>query len=50
MPLWQRQECACPDAIPVATLKEDSTIEVLARFEDHMFVKTEQGKAGWLYN
>lgn len=39
-----------PDAIPVATLEEDSAIEVLAQFEDQMFVKTEKGKAGWVYN
>lgn len=39
-----------PDAIPVATLEEDSRVEVLARFEDNMFVKTEKGKAGWLYD
>jgi SH3-like domain-containing protein len=39
-----------PDAIPVAVLKPDTPIEILARFDNYNFVKTESGKAGWLYN
>lgn len=39
-----------PDAVPVATLREDTAVEVLAEFEDYNFVKTELGKAGWLFN
>jgi murein DD-endopeptidase MepM/ murein hydrolase activator NlpD len=36
------------DAIPVASLKEDTTVEVLARFQDYDFVLTANGIAGWL--
>ena len=36
------------EAVPVAFLEEDTTVEVLARFEDHQFVLTSDGKAGWL--
>lgn len=39
-----------PDAVPVATLGEDTAVEILARFEDYSFVKTEKGNAGWLFN
>ncbi|MEX2232777.1 MAG: M23 family metallopeptidase [Cyclobacteriaceae bacterium] len=39
-----------PDAIPVAVLKKDTAVEILARFEGYNFVITEKGKAGWLYN
>lgn len=37
-----------PDAVPVAILKEDTAVEVLAQFKNYAFVKTEKGKAGWL--
>jgi len=37
-----------PDAIPVATLQEDTAVEILARFEGYRFVKTDHGEAGWL--
>ena len=39
-----------PDAAPIATLTEDTAIEILAHFERYRFVKTEEGTAGWLYN
>jgi len=38
------------DAIPVAVLQADTAVEILARFDDYNFVKTAEGKAGWLYN
>jgi hypothetical protein len=38
------------DAVPVATLTEDTAVEILARFENYNFVKTEKGKAGWLFD
>lgn len=37
-------------AVPVATLAPDTSVEVLAHFQDYTFVKTEEGIAGWLYN
>lgn len=39
-----------PDAIPVATLQEDTTVEILAHFGNYTFVQTEKGNAGWLTN
>jgi hypothetical protein len=38
------------DAVPVATLGENTSVEVLAHFKDYAFVRTRSGKAGWLYN
>ncbi|HEX8037855.1 MAG TPA: M23 family metallopeptidase [Chryseosolibacter sp.] len=38
------------DAIPITTLRANSSVEVLARFDNFEFVRTEKGKAGWLYN
>lgn len=38
------------DAVPVALLKEDTSVEVLAHFKNFNFVRTENGTAGWLYN
>ncbi len=38
------------DAIPIATLQENTSVELLARFDHFEFVRTEKGKAGWLYN
>lgn len=35
-------------AIPVASLVEDTPVEILARFKDYRFVRTKLGKAGWL--
>lgn len=37
-------------AVPVAMLAAATSVEVLARFNDYTFVKTENGIAGWLYN
>lgn len=39
-----------PEAIPVAILDADTRVEVLAHFDNYNFVRTENGKAGWLYN
>lgn len=39
-----------PEAIPVAILDADTRVEVLAHFNNYHFVRTENGKAGWLYN
>jgi peptidoglycan LD-endopeptidase LytH len=36
--------------IPIAVLKENTHVDVLARFEGYTFVVTEKGKAGWLSN
>jgi hypothetical protein len=38
------------DAVPVATLGENTSVEVLAHFKDYAFVRTKNGKAGWLDN
>jgi SH3-like domain-containing protein len=38
------------DAVPVARLDKNSSVEVLATFQNFSFVKTENGIAGWLYN
>lgn len=37
-----------PAAVPVAVLEQDAAVEVLARFADYNFVKTENGMAGWV--
>jgi SH3-like domain-containing protein len=37
------------DAIPVALLEKDTAVEILASFGAYHFVKTENGKAGWLF-
>ncbi len=39
-----------PDAIPVAILDKDTSVDILASFQNYDFVQTESGKAGWLYN
>lgn len=39
-----------PDAVPVATLQENTAVEILAQFEGYRFVRTDQGTAGWLFN
>ena len=39
-----------PDAIPVAVLKKDTAVEILARFREYNYVITEKGKAGWLFD
>jgi peptidoglycan LD-endopeptidase LytH len=38
------------DAVPVALLRKNTAVQILARFQDFRFVMTEKGKAGWLYN
>jgi murein DD-endopeptidase MepM/ murein hydrolase activator NlpD len=38
------------DAVPVARLEKDSSVEVLARFRNFSFIQTEKGIAGWIYN
>jgi murein DD-endopeptidase MepM/ murein hydrolase activator NlpD len=39
-----------PDAIPIAVLKKDTAVEILARFGRYNYVITEKGNAGWLFN
>lgn len=37
-----------PDAVPVAYLDKDSTVEVLAEFEDYQYVRAGETMHGWL--
>jgi peptidoglycan LD-endopeptidase LytH len=39
---------ASPEAVPITRLEQDSSVEVLARFDEYAFVKTPQGLLGWL--
>jgi murein DD-endopeptidase MepM/ murein hydrolase activator NlpD len=38
-----------PDAVPVAILEKNTSIEILAHFFTYAYVQTETGKAGWLF-
>lgn len=39
-----------PGAVPVAVLEAQTSVAILARFQNYNFVKTESGKAGWLFD
>jgi peptidoglycan LD-endopeptidase LytH len=39
-----------PEAVPLEVLAQNSSVELLARFKDFRFVRSEKGNAGWIAN